>query len=685
MSVSTLHLYKVFKHAIDYSNVWSGTFETMKKTYLGKVDLNYYVPLSDEFDITLNSELLRTTTNKNLFNIYNSYGSTGVFKEKSVINNQLIIETDTLPANPYASVHYYINNLTIGENYTFSSKATIEIGVDTGPDFYIRLQFCDINKTGIGDVFSININTNLTLNATQSQIIIWVVQRNNTSTQQNTRCRYYDIQFEKNNVATEYTPYFATPSTNVFNEVNYAVIENEDETRHYFVKDKKQRLTKGTRQFSLSVDEWFDKGLNNGLDVLQRVGHPDTNFPVFGVAYDYIVKPSYLGNIKNQSTLYQSTTYPNACVIVIIYQTPTTFITAIKGYSAIVPSTIMSDFRNLCLATKIKQNGIAVDVTPIKAYIVPGAFFGTSNYTGGFNLDFYVNGSYTGFENFAWKQGVQNYQSQISTRTFYTSGNWGSQDYLGYIAGGYPIREVIGVMGQTYNIDSPVIRPLGTTSLSISLNLSIGFSDITASFKSEFTDNKYEDITSAFEEIVSYSEYQQFVNTNRSSLAVQRGINLFNVGAGVLSIATGQGGAGLVSAVSGIATTESSVQDKKYKKSITTGNQGGLTNLVTAYAYGLNGFCAYYEKCQNSESVLNAIKNYGYKFDGIMTNTLNRASTSFESQFAFSSSISAPSDLSYNRYYRYIAGDIVCSKLIPEQIITAFKKGVYVHYAVATS
>jgi hypothetical protein len=31
MSVSTLHLYKVFKHAIDYSNVWSGTFETMKK------------------------------------------------------------------------------------------------------------------------------------------------------------------------------------------------------------------------------------------------------------------------------------------------------------------------------------------------------------------------------------------------------------------------------------------------------------------------------------------------------------------------------------------------------------------------------------------------------------------------------------------------------------------------------
>jgi hypothetical protein len=138
--------------------------------------------------------------------------------------------------------------------------------------------------------------------------------------------------------------------------------------------------------------------------------------------------------------------------------------------------------------------------------------------------------------------------------------------------------------------------------------------------------------------------------------------------------------------VSGIATTESSVQDKKYKKSITTGNQGGLINLVTAYGYGLNGFCAYYEKCTNSEIVLNAIKNYGYKFDGIMTNTLNRASTSFESQFACSSSLSAPSDfIGYNRYYRYIAGDIVCSKLIPEQIITAFKKGVYVHYAVATS
>lgn len=686
MSVSTLHLYKVFKHTIDYSNVWAGTFETMRKNYLGKIDLNYYVPLSDEFDITLNSELLRKTEPKNLFNINNSYGSTGVFKEKRVVNNQLVIETETLPANPYASVHYYIDNLTVGENYTITSKATIETGVDDGPTFYIRLQFCDINKVGIGTVYGININSSLTINATETQIIIWIVQRNATSTQQNTRCTYYDIQFEKNDVATEYTPYFSTTTTNAFNDVNYAVIENEDETRHYFVKDKKQRLTKGTRQFSLSVDEWFDKGLNNGLDVLQRVGHPDTNFPVFGETYDYIVKPSYLGNIKNQSTLYQSTTYPNACVIVMIYQTPTTFITAIKGYSAVVPSTIITDFKNLCLATKIKDDSeIAVDVTPIKGYIVPGAFFGTSNYTQGFNLDFYVNGSYTGFNNFAWKQGPQNYQGQISSRTFYTSGNWGSQDYLGYIAGGYPIREVIGVMGQTYNVDSPVIRPLGTTSMSISLNLSIGFSDITASIKSEFTDNKYEDITSAFEEIVSYSEYQQFVNTNRSSLAVQRGINLFNVGAGLLSIATGQGGMGLVSAVSGIASTESSVQDKKYKKSITTGNQGGLINLVTAYGRGLNGFCAYYEKCSNSESVLTAIQNYGYKFDGIMTNTLNRASTSFESQFAYSSSMSAPGDWSYNRYYRYIEGDIVCSKLIPEQIKTAFKKGVYVHYAVATS
>lgn len=685
MSVSTLHLYKVFKHAIDYSNVWAGTFETMRKDYLGKIDLNYYVPLSDEFDITLNSELLRTTTNKNLFNIYNSYGSTGVFKEKSVLNNRLVIETDTLPANPYTSVHYYINNLTVGEKYTFSSKATIEIGVDTGPDFYMRLQFCDINKIGVGDVYSININTNITLTATQSQIIIWAIQRNATSTQQNTRCTYYDIQFEKNDIATEYTPYFATPSTNVFNDVNYAVIENEDETRHYFVKDKKQRLTKGTRQFSLSVDEWFDKGLNNGLDVLQRVGHPDTNFPVFGEAFDYIVKPSYSGSIKNQSTLNQSTTYPNACAIVMIYQTPTSFVTAVRGYNAVVPSTVSTDFKNLCLATKIKYaNDSVVDVTPIKGYIVPGAFFGTTDYTTGFNLDFYINGSYTGFNDFAKEPGsANNIQSSFSSRTFYTSGKWDATPFADCITNGYPIREVLGVTGQVYNIDSPIVRTIGTTSLSIALNLSFGLSDITTTIKSDFTDNKFEDITSAFEEIVSYSEYQQFVNTNRSSLAVQRGINLFNVGAGILSIATGQGGMGLVSAVSGIATTESSVQDKKYKKSITTGNQGGLINLANAYAYGLNCFCAYYEKCKNSKNVLETIQKYGYKFDGLMTNTLNRTSTVFETYFS-DTNIKAPSGLQYNRFYRYIEGDLVCSKLIPEQIITAFKKGVYVHYAVAT-
>jgi hypothetical protein len=401
---------------------------------------------------------------------------------------------------------------------------------------------------------------------------------------------------------TDYVPYFSTTTENAFNNVNYAVIENEDETRHYFIKDKKQRLTKGTRQFSLSVDEWFDKGLNNGVDVLQRAGHPDTNFPVFGETYDYIVKPSYYTSNKNQSTLYQLSSYPNACAIVVIYQTPTTFVTAVKGYSGVVPSTLTTDFKNLCLATKIKYtSGTVVDVTPIKGYIVPGAFFGTYDYTTGFNLDFYINGSYTGFDNFAREPINANIQSNFRSRTFYTSGEWNNRQYYDAITDGFPIREVFGVMGQFYNIDSPVIRTLGTTALTMALNLSFGLSDITTTLKSDFTDNKFEDITSAFEEIVSYSEYQQFVNTNRSSLAVQRGINLFNVATGILSIATGQGGMGLVSAVSGIATTESSVQDKKYKKSITTGNQGGLLNMANSYAYGLNGFCAYYEKCNKKK------------------------------------------------------------------------------------
>jgi hypothetical protein len=67
-----------------------------------------------------------------------------------------------------------------------------------------------------------------------------------------------------------------------------------------------------------------------------------------------------------------------------------------------------------------------------------------------------------------------------------------------------------------------------------------------------------------------------------------------------------------------------------------------------------------------------------------MTNTLNRTSTAFETYYS-DPNIKAPLDLNYKRFYRYIEGDLVLSKLVPDQIITAFKKGVYVHYAVATS
>ncbi len=681
MSVSTLHLYKVNKHVIDYSNVWAGTFETMSKTYLGKVILNYYVPLSDEFDITLNSELLRKTEPKNLFNINSTrYEKTNIAGDYVISHNKITMKQLT---TGYYAVEYRVP--VVAGNYRFQFSRLLISGINTISSGYVRLQKSTDGTidNAYGDVLGYDSSFNFEVTE-PCYLNIRLTNKNQTNLSLDISWQFYDIMLFEGSTQTDYVPYFSTTTLNAFNDVNYAVIENEDETRHYFIKDKKQRLAKGTRLFSLSVDDWFDKGLNNGLDVLQRVGHPDANFPVFGEAYDYIVKPSYYGSIKNQSTLYQFTTYTNACAIVIIYQTPTTFITVVRGYNGVVPSTVSADFKNLCLATKIKYtSGTVVDVTPIKGYIVPGAFFGTTDYTTGFNLDFYINGSYTGFDDFAKEPGSANIQSSFSSRTFYTSGKWDTTPFTDCINNGYPIREVFGVMGQTYNIDSPIVRTIGTTSLSMALNLSFGLSDITTTIKSDFTDNKFEDITSAFEEIVSYSEYQQFVNTNRSSLAVQRGINLFNVGAGVLSIATGQGGMGLVSAVSGIATTESSVQDKKYKKSITTGNQGGLINLANAYAYGLNGFCAHYETCRNSKNVLETIQKYGYKFDGLMTNTLNRTSTVFETYFS-DTNIKASNDLQYNRYYRYIEGDLVSSKLMPEQILTAFKKGVYVHYAVAT-
>ena len=689
MSVSTLHLYKVNKHVIDYSNLWTGPFETMSKTYYGKIDLNYYVPLSDEFDITLNSELLRIATNKNLLSIKPPYYSKTTTNTTWEVKHDIVVGQSTMSTGS-SVLRFNDIAATIGKSYTLYYEMNNIKGIDDNSTYYVEpvKVLGDGTANGVYAFLHDRTKNTYTFTATHPFIRLTLILQNNVSTNRDTYCEYRVGLFETDTY-DGYEPYHSANTVNAFNNVNYAVIENEDETRHYFIKDKKQRLTKGTRQFSLSVDEWFDKGLNNGLDVLQRVGHPDTNFNLWYDTYDYIVKPKHDGLLlsSRQSTLYQSTSHKNDVAIVMIYQTPLTFYTVVKGYDQ--PQTLKNDFLTLSQATKIRdENNVIYDVTPIRGYIIPGAFLGTYDYRvsmfqAGTSLDFYVNEAW-GEIDFARRPATNAVYSQFITETFHTSNKWENSYFGDAITKGYPIKEVLGFTGQMYDIDAPIITTLGNSSMNIKLTLSFGISEISTTIQAPFTNGKYEDVTSAFEEIVSFSEYQQFVNTNRSSLAVQRGINLFNVGMGLISISTGQGGMGLVSAVSGIASTESSVQDKKYKKCVTTGNQGGLMNYESARIYGLNGFCAHYEKCENSRNVLKTIQRYGYKFDGVMTNTLIGTSTTFETDYS-DTDIKAPSDLNYKRFYRYIEGDVVSSKLIPEQIKNAFKRGVYIHYAVANS
>lgn len=687
MASTNLHLYKVYNHLIDYSKVWSGDFSRMVKEYYGKVNLGYYLPLNDECDVQLNSELLRTrfTASKNLMNPTTQYYGIEAVGEATINGDNVIVKTSTLTGAPYVAAKFYITGLTTGNNYTFRGYYTIVEGTETANDFNFRIQSCDTSKTGVGSTYALGSSGVQTFVAATEQAIVWCVNRNSSSTQTFTNATYYNMQLEAGTSATKYEANTSN-EYNAFNDVNYIVAENDDETRYYFVKDKKTRVAENTRLYSLKADEWFEKGLNSGIDCVQYGGHNSDDFDIME-RKEYVEKPQFNAS-ETAITTAAAANGSNSNVtgtVIAFYKTVTSMLAIAKSF---ISASLLND---ICIklfnTTKFRAStGVdEIDVTCVRAYIIPNLFT-TASFSTTYTIDVYSLAAWT--DNYC--RYVVIGETQENTLTINMNHNaelypYANKTLTEIIALNLPLKLTAGVLGQTFEIDSPVIRDT-TTSCVIKTRLVVGTNDLSAAIQADFTDNKWVEVSSAFEEVVTYSEYYQFVNQNRDSIANQRRLNQASIFFGAVGVLATGNVEGLVNAIGSYASTESGISDKLHKSCISTGNQGGFINLTYSASKGCYLFVLYKQTCRNSASVYEAIMKYGYNFDRVSTNTNRQISLrhyTYETQAKgtyVDTALVEPKTGSYNSF-RYMVADLINgsngAKISPD-IMAAFKRGVYV-------
>jgi hypothetical protein len=689
MGNTTLHLYKVFNHAIDYSKVFSNNFAALPKQYYGSIDLSYYLPLDDDIDIQLGSELLRSkaAASKNLFNPnMQFYESDAIISSYDVIGDKVQIRTTTLSASPYAASKFYVTGLTVGNSYTFRGYYTIIEGTEDANTFNFRIQCCNTSKVGSGTSWATGSGGSQTFTATEAQAIIWCVNRNTSSTQAVTNALYYNMQLEAGSSATSYEANTYS-AANAFNDINYIVAVNDDETRYYFVKDKKKRVAHNTRVYSLKSDEWFNKELWKGIDCIQYGGHASDKFDLWE-RKEYIEKPRW----NDTETALTTAAVSNASnsnvtgTVIVFYKTPTNVISVAKSY---ISNTLLYDICTKLFSTnriRLSSGVEEVDVTPIRAYIIPNAFTNAA-FSTTYDRDISTNAGVTWNDNYCRYIII----GELCENSITINLNHNAQTYpyanktISEIIGlNLPLKITVGVTGHTYDIDSPIFRD-NTTNCVIKTRLLIGTNDLSASIQADFTDNKWVEVSSAFEEVVTYSAYYDYVNQNRNSIATQRTLNYVSMGIGAVGALSGNV-TGLVSAIGSYATTESSIADLKHKNCISVGNQGGFMNITYSETKGAYLFICYKQTCSNSQSVYEAILRYGYNFDRVSTNTSDLISLkhyTYETQAKttyIDTELVEPITSVYNSF-RYMVADLVhatSNAIIPEDVKTAFKKGCYV-------
>ena len=581
-----------------------------------------------------------------------------------------------------------IYNLTPGTNLVLQGVFKFNAGVNDSSN-YISIRNCSGTTpfTEEGSMYYLqNTGNIITIPVTNTAVNLYFVARSALGTQNVVDIDFTNVQVEVNSIATSYEPFHATPETNAFNDINYIVAENDDETRYYFVKDKKTRVAENTRVYSLKVDEWFDKELNLGVDCVQYGGHNSDDFDIIE-RKEYIEKPQFNAT-ETALTTAVATNGSNSNVtatVVAFYKTATSMLAVAKSF---ISTTLLND---ICIklfnATKFRTStGVdEVDVTCIRAYIIPNLFT-TATFSTTYTIDVYSSATWTN----DYCRYIIIGEMQENTLSINLNHNaqlypYANKTLAEIVALNLPVKLTVGVLGQTFEIDSPVIRDTANTYV-IKTRLVIGTNDISASIQADFTDNKWVEVSSAFEEVVTYSEYYQFVNQNRDSIANQRRLNATSIIFGAVGTLMSGNVEGLVSAIGSYASTESALSDKLHKSCISTGNQGGFINITYSESKGCYLLVLYKQTCRNSAAVYEAIMKYGYNFDRVTTNTNKQISLrhySYETQAKttyIDTELVEPITSVYNSF-RYMVADLVhatSNAIIPEDVKTAFKKGCYV-------
>lgn len=506
----------------------------------------------------------------------------------------------------------------------------------------------------------------------------------------------FDIQIKRSDLGT---------LTNI-QKINYCTFTNDSVTFYYFVDVTKNRISEGAIELHLVKDLWISYNLNSGCRAIQKSGHA-SQYNDFTTINSFITEPRYFNNpymlsvnVENPYIKYNDTSYILGSLytaIIFIYKLQTSVVSVVKLVAITDLSNIWGHILNGNGATEISIDGGTTFSTcePIKLYVIPPcmlslAFINRHLTTSYLDVDIKINT--TTFSNFA----SELYVGETWTRNIYIDREiiepYKDKTFTQLKDAYFPLKYTVGFLGQTYEIPPNIINPYSKNEYNIYTRCIVGTDNIVTQIKALFTNDKWEDTSSCFEEVITYSEYNQWLSMNRYSISTQRTLNLVNLGIGAIGAIKNP--YGLVGAIGNIASFESNVSSQSLQTAKTLGNQGGLSNLFNCYGgnMGIGGLYLTFTNCNNATSVLGDLLRYGLKY-----NTTQTISTShivikqyydlllnFGGDFRFL--FNAPFTSGTNNISaRYIEGILLyayapttANKTIPEIIKKRFESGCYV-------
>lgn len=500
----------------------------------------------------------------------------------------------------------------------------------------------------------------------------------------------------------------AIASIQTWRTCNYcSLLVESSYLEYYFVDVAKTRISEGGVTIHLVYDEWMNNNCNSGIRILQSAGH-DSAYSDYYAGHEYIVKPTYQGYkpsgvsinpanpfIKyNDSSFILGSLYTGLCFF---YKIGTSVVGVVKLVAITDLSNIWGHVIKGAGASEISIDDGATwsNCEPIKMYVIPPAMLSLAfinRHLGSANLDVDIKVGATSYTDFASELII----GEMWEREIYIDRNIlenYEDTWTNITTNRYPYKIEFGFLGQTFEMLPHIIKTGSTSNDIIYVRCIVGTNDLQTGINNGATGFKWVDTTNSFEEIITYSEYNQWIAQNRNSIANQRLFNVVGLVGGVAGAFTGQT-QGLVSAIGNISATESAILDKQNKVGVTTGSQGGLANLFVCYGggYGLGGMYFTITKCRNTVPCFGSTLRSGYKMDANSNETSQRIPKKiYDLIVSLGSDIAILHKAPYNNVTpnvscRYIEGKGLYlmqpsqhQKNIPQVIVERLQKGMYVY------